>query len=161
MGKKKHIDHEPAPQPGAQRIRDLVMADIMEKSERGREKYGEYLEAHNGRDALADAYQEALDMCMYLKQVLVERDEGRLPKAKHLNMAAWLFSGKVNLEQSVFIFPVPAHLEHERELRYPFDPSTRTLFVRDGMPLDPALQLARQLDEQEGHTTAVWQTKIE
>jgi hypothetical protein len=31
------------------------------------------LRAHNGRDALVDAYQEALDLCVYLRQVIQER----------------------------------------------------------------------------------------
>ena len=30
--------------------------------------------AFNGRDALLDAYEEAIDLCMYLKQAIVERD---------------------------------------------------------------------------------------
>jgi len=29
---------------------------------------------HNGRDALRDAYEEALDLCQYLRQALYERD---------------------------------------------------------------------------------------
>lgn len=29
--------------------------------------------AHNGRDALVDAYQEALDLTMYLRQAIEER----------------------------------------------------------------------------------------
>jgi hypothetical protein len=33
-----------------------------------------YLQAHNGRDALLDAYQEALDLAIYLRQALAERD---------------------------------------------------------------------------------------
>jgi len=28
----------------------------------------------NGRDALKDAYEEALDLAMYLKQAMIERD---------------------------------------------------------------------------------------
>jgi hypothetical protein len=40
----------------------------------GRRKYGTALEANNGRDALMDAYQEALDLAMYLRQAIAERD---------------------------------------------------------------------------------------
>ena len=28
----------------------------------------------NGRDALVDAFQEALDLCVYLRQAIYERD---------------------------------------------------------------------------------------
>lgn len=38
----------------------------------GREKYGTDLQASNGRDHLVDAYQEALDLCCYLR-ALIER----------------------------------------------------------------------------------------
>jgi len=36
-------------------------------------KYHTYLLTHNGRDALIDAYQEALDLAMYLRQAIEER----------------------------------------------------------------------------------------
>jgi hypothetical protein len=32
------------------------------------------LQPHNGRDCLMDAYQEALDLAMYLRQAIFERD---------------------------------------------------------------------------------------
>jgi len=38
-------------------------------------KYGTVLKTHNGRNALMDAYQEALNLCMYLKQALLEQEE--------------------------------------------------------------------------------------
>ena len=37
-------------------------------------RYGTPLQAHNGRDALVDAYQEALDLAVYLRQAIYERD---------------------------------------------------------------------------------------
>jgi hypothetical protein len=39
----------------------------------GRARYGTPLQAHNGRDALVDAYQEALDLVVYLRQAIEER----------------------------------------------------------------------------------------
>lgn len=53
---------------------DLVVSDMQKRDRFGREKYGTPLQAHNGRDALADAYQEALDMAVYLRQAIFERD---------------------------------------------------------------------------------------
>lgn len=55
-------------------IQDLVAADIAERKRIGIERYGTPLQAFNGRDALKDAYEEALDLCQYLRQVLYERD---------------------------------------------------------------------------------------
>lgn len=66
---------QPPPTPGTTRIVDLVMADLAQRAETGRIKYGTYLQAHNGRIALIDAYQEALDLCMYLRQVIEEQKE--------------------------------------------------------------------------------------
>lgn len=39
----------------------------------GRQKYGTPLTADNGRDPLVDAYQEALDLVVYLRQAIEER----------------------------------------------------------------------------------------
>ena len=51
----------------AQVRRDLVKRELI-----GRRTYGTSLFAHNGRNALRDAYEEALDLAVYLKQALVE-----------------------------------------------------------------------------------------
>lgn len=55
-------------------IQDLVIADIETRKKVGLAKYGTLLQAHNGRDALVDAYQEALDLCQYLRQLIEERN---------------------------------------------------------------------------------------
>ena len=54
-------------------IFDLMMKDIEERKATGIKTYGEALRAHNGRDPLVDAYQEALDLAVYLRQELYER----------------------------------------------------------------------------------------
>jgi hypothetical protein len=51
-----------------------VCVDLRYRKEEGIKKYGTPLQASNGRDALVDAYEEALDMCQYLKQAIVERN---------------------------------------------------------------------------------------
>lgn len=45
-----------------------VLADMMARDQLGRQRYGVPLTVWNGRDALADAYQEALDLVVYLEQ---------------------------------------------------------------------------------------------
>ena len=57
-------------------IWDLVIADMKERDKLGYEKYGTRLQAGNGRDALVDAYQEALDLAVYLRQAIYERSQG-------------------------------------------------------------------------------------
>ena len=68
-------DPQPDPQPSnGPAIWDLVVADMHERDNSGYEKYGRRLRAHNGRDVLVDAYQEALDLAVYLRQAIFERD---------------------------------------------------------------------------------------
>ena len=55
-------------------IWDLVVGDMKDRDIIGRMRYGTPLQPHNGRDALVDAYQEALDLCAYLRQAIFERD---------------------------------------------------------------------------------------
>ena len=55
-------------------ITDAVKADLDARRHQGIATYGHELTPHNGRDALHDAYEEALDLACYLKQALTERD---------------------------------------------------------------------------------------
>jgi hypothetical protein len=73
-----HTEHQPAPvrlegQPSVA-VLPYVLQDFRDKAKVGLEKYGTRLRTNNGRDALADAYQEAVDKVMYLKQRLMEED---------------------------------------------------------------------------------------
>lgn len=44
------------------------------RDQMGRKKYGTPLQPNNGRDALQDAYEEALDLAVYLRQAIYERN---------------------------------------------------------------------------------------
>lgn len=55
-------------------IWDLVISDMKERDSIGVVKYGTSLQGFNGRDALVDAYQESLDLAVYLRQAIYERD---------------------------------------------------------------------------------------
>lgn len=67
------IADQPPPQPGSGDIWRLVIADMEQRRLTGIERYGTPLQAGNGRDALVDAAQEAMDLCVYLRQVIEER----------------------------------------------------------------------------------------
>lgn len=68
-------NHTEQPQPtgNGEVVYLSVVEDMRQRAELGRERYGTYLRTNNGRDALRDAYEEALDLCMYLKQMMMER----------------------------------------------------------------------------------------
>jgi len=69
------IADQPPPVPNERpAVWDLVIADMRERDVVGRARYGTPLQPHNGRDALVDAYQEALDLAVYLRQAVYERD---------------------------------------------------------------------------------------
>ena len=86
---------QPAPRPGEQNVVLLVVQDVLEdpiavahddahmqvlhdflaRSNFGLAKYGTRLFTGNGRDALMDAYQEAIDLVMYLRQAVAEGED--------------------------------------------------------------------------------------
>lgn len=68
-------EYEPPPvKNNLPAVWDLVLADIKERDEIGKEKYGTRLQPFNGRNPLKDAYQEALDLVVYLRQAIYEQE---------------------------------------------------------------------------------------
>lgn len=67
--------HQPTPKQNVnEAVWDLVISDMKDRDQVGRERYGTPLQGFNGRDALVDAYQESLDLVVYLRQAIWERD---------------------------------------------------------------------------------------
>ncbi len=54
----------------AESLTPIVLADMAARDAMGRAKYGVTLQPNNSRNALTDAYQEALDKTVYLRQAL-------------------------------------------------------------------------------------------
>ena len=66
---------QPAPRPNKLKpIWDLVIEDMKERDRAWRALSGNPLKAFNGRYALWDAYGQALDVVVYLRQALVQRE---------------------------------------------------------------------------------------
>jgi hypothetical protein len=77
---KQRPGDQPLPEVnGSQFIQDMVIADIEARKQVGIQRYGTALQAHNGRDALQDLYEELIDAAMYVKQLMVERDGDGVP----------------------------------------------------------------------------------
>ena len=55
---------------------ELVIADMHRRNQDGISKYGTPLQPSNGRDSLQDAYEEALDLAVYLKNEIEKRKRG-------------------------------------------------------------------------------------
>lgn len=54
-------------------LAERVLSDMIKRHVFGVSKYGTALKAGDGRNHLIDAYQEALDLCVYLRQEIDER----------------------------------------------------------------------------------------
>ena len=54
---------------------DKVVDDMREREQLGIQRYAVPLAPFNNRDALRDAYEEALDLVVYLKQAIEEREQ--------------------------------------------------------------------------------------
>jgi hypothetical protein len=61
----------PNDEPG---IHSMVIADLRGREALGVKRYGTKLQARNGRNPLIDAYEECLDLAVYLKQAIIEQD---------------------------------------------------------------------------------------
>lgn len=69
----EHIREQQPSQPSQGDMWLEVIKDMEARRLHGIKKYGVPVQPHNGRDPLVDAYQEALDLCVYLRQAIEER----------------------------------------------------------------------------------------
>lgn len=67
------ITDQPPPVPSSGDTWKLVIADMIDRRDTGIARYGTPLQPDNGRDHLVDAYQEALDLCVYLRNEIERR----------------------------------------------------------------------------------------
>lgn len=73
---RKGVSEQPEPVcHGGGYVYERVIEDMRVRADVGLARYGTYLQAYNGRDGLRDAYEEVLDLAVYLRQVIDERDE--------------------------------------------------------------------------------------
>lgn len=76
---------------GISDVVDLVKADARARDATGLRRYGTRLQAHNGRDALRDAYEEQLDGTVYLRQAVEEHPANEALRALYLSARALCF----------------------------------------------------------------------
>lgn len=55
-------------------MHDLLIQAVLGRKDLGLSRYGTILQAGNGRDALKDLLDELIDGCVYLMQLIAERD---------------------------------------------------------------------------------------
>lgn len=67
---------QPSPTPNNQpETWGLVIDDMVKRNEFGKNKYKTALQAFNGRNAAVDAYEEVLDLSVYMKNMIIERQQ--------------------------------------------------------------------------------------
>lgn len=69
---------QPLPTPGGVNVtpvaRGAFLQMLLDREVKGIATYGTTLQTHNGRDAVRDAMEEAVDLWQYLVQILLERE---------------------------------------------------------------------------------------
>lgn len=86
-----HITDQPEPTESEHpAVWPLVIMDMMERDQVGRERYGTPLKPFNGRDMLIDSYMEVLDQAVYLRGAIYEREEAW----QMIKSISALFAGK-------------------------------------------------------------------
>lgn len=69
------FEEQPVPEPNNKPyVYSLLLEDLESRYKIGMQRYGKALQPFNGRDALRDAYEEAIDLAFYLRQAIYERD---------------------------------------------------------------------------------------
>lgn len=89
---EQNVQPEPTPNDSTP-VWELVVADMKARDQIGRARYGVPLQAGNGRDQLRDAYEECLDMAVYLRTAIEERQHAlhaHDPRAKRAALDALL-----------------------------------------------------------------------
>jgi hypothetical protein len=73
---KQRVGDQPLPlhHEGVPSIQDRLIRIIQGRAQVGVQRYGTTLQPFNGRDSLLDAFEESLDLTIYLLQVMDERD---------------------------------------------------------------------------------------
>lgn len=69
---KQREGDQPLPTPGRECVQDALIAEIEQRKQLGIQRYGQPLMTHNGRDAIRDAREEAVDLAVYLMQIELE-----------------------------------------------------------------------------------------
>lgn len=67
---------QPAPRATGRRPTwELVVEDMKARDQLGRDRYGAPLQPGNGRNSLVDAYQEVLDLAVYLRNAIEDAQD--------------------------------------------------------------------------------------
>lgn len=118
---------EPSPIPNQRTpIQRLVINDMERRMEVGLERYGTYLQAHNGRDALVDWYQELLDATNYCRQEIEERRDLWQVIAETIREAGFTMPETRYLEQMTFLRDVVRAMHDAKQVKYERDTLYRT-----------------------------------
>lgn len=63
------------PEGGKREVQQALIDAIASRRDLGIRKYGQPVMTHNGRNPLRDAWEEAIDLVVYLTQMMLESGE--------------------------------------------------------------------------------------
>ncbi|HEX4311901.1 MAG TPA: hypothetical protein VHZ25_17860 [Acidobacteriaceae bacterium] len=81
-------------------IWDLVVADMQQRNEFGKRQHGDELVANNGSDTLQDAYEEALDLAVYLRKLIHEGELREEADAIERAEGEGMIDGRLSFEEA-------------------------------------------------------------
>jgi hypothetical protein len=98
----------PEPPPVANNnepVWSMVVSDMLARDKMGIEKYGLPLRPFDGRDSLWDAYQEALDLAVYLRKAIYERDNLGPKISKQIEEIRPIWQNDINTIRGYYDLP--------------------------------------------------------
>jgi predicted HAD superfamily Cof-like phosphohydrolase len=151
------IEDQPPPTPNTtgRYTWDLVIADMRERDKIGRERYGTPLQHDNGRDHLVDAYQEALDHTVYLRNEIEHRNPGvTVPAIPHREAMATemrRLTGRVDelLAQGTRLTEELRVIDRKRNVREFFCVAGQAIGERPHVPDDATVRFRIRLPTEE------------
>jgi hypothetical protein len=81
-------------------LRNRFIAEARHRNENGIVKYGTPLQSHNGRNPLVDAFQEAMDLTVYLRQAIEEGSPSGTAYAMAREVAACILEQLISAEHA-------------------------------------------------------------
>lgn len=80
-------------------VLSALCADVKARQELGIQRYGRPLQAHNGRDALRDGYEEILDFLVYALQGITETGLGSVSTRRLVNIT-WAYDEALRIART-------------------------------------------------------------
>lgn len=98
----------------------MVVQDMLARNEEGAKKYNRYLQTDCPDDMLQHAYEEALDLCVYLK-TQIEKQNNTRREALQKEKEEWILKNIKNGQSPQQSTPVQENMDLMKQFTSPLD----------------------------------------